>query len=69
MSPSMRTYSMRVFGVRNLGYVYSVRAATKSEAKELAKQCYRAETGDVVLRVEEVKTAPLGEKVKKPKKS
>lgn len=64
MSLSVRTYSMRVIGVRNLGYVYAVRAATKDEARDLARKEYRNETGDIVLRVEEVKTAPVKRKKK-----
>jgi len=59
MSPkSQRTYNVRVYGIRNLGYVYSVRASTRSEAHEKARHEYRMDTGDVVLRVEDVKTAP-----------
>jgi hypothetical protein len=45
---------MRVTGIRNLGYVYEVITATKEEAVELAEKEYRAETGDIVLRIEEV---------------
>jgi hypothetical protein len=60
---SQRTYNIRVFGVRNLGYVYAVRASTLKEATEKARHEYRMETGDVVLRVENVKLAPTKNKV------
>jgi hypothetical protein len=55
---------MRVTGIRNLGYVYTVSAATKAEAAELAKREYRNETGDLTLKVEEVKIAAKKKKKK-----
>jgi hypothetical protein len=45
---------MRVTGLRKLGYVYTTVVATKEEAVEFATKEYHAETGDVVLLVEEV---------------
>jgi hypothetical protein len=54
-SKAQRTYAVRVTGVRNLGYVYSVKASNKEEAYSKAKHEYRMETGDVVLHVEVVK--------------
>jgi len=47
-------YKVRVFGIRDLGYVYTVSAPTKKAAYELAKLEYRKETGDVILRIEDV---------------
>lgn len=60
---SKRTYNVRVTGIRNLGYVYAVRASTVEEAHQLARHEYRMETGDVVLRTDMVKTEPTKNKV------
>jgi len=62
----VQTYAMRVTGIRDIGYIYTVSASTKEEAVELATKEYRAETGDIVLRVEEVDAK--GEVVVPPKK-
>ena len=64
MAPkSQRTYNIRVTGIRPLGYIYAVRAATKEEAHLKAHHEYRMETGDVVLRTEDVKLAPTKNRV------
>ena len=62
-SKQQRTYNIKVTGLRNLGYVYAVRAATTKEAYEKAKHEYRMDTGDIILRVDMVKTKPTKNKV------
>ena len=53
-----RVYNVKVTGMRELNYVYAVRAATREEACEKARHEYRMDTGDVVLQLTVVKTPP-----------